>query len=343
MTKFFVSTTGSDTNPGTQALPFASLSKACSVLASGDEVEIAAGAYTLQNGSTISGKSNFKIYAAAGAVVNIQTKDTAANALLIENSSDFFVGYLEFSGVAQSVTFAEANNGRTSFQARYDGNGITARNSYDFLIQGCRVQDYPGGGISCIDCDYAQVDRCVVKRCTSYSAWGNQAISFLTAINKPGAVAGAERLKATNNVCYNNVNQIAWTLGGGNGQINEGNGIYSDTTKRSSTGVAYTGTARFEQNLLAFNGSAAIHSLNACPIVVKNNFCAANTRNVETAEIQLNATLSPSSMTNNFLSVTNTSKKFANLIGSPLPSTSGNVIRGTTAQTGVTGSNTFVS
>lgn len=52
--EYYVATTGSDSNPGTQASPFATITKAASVAAAGDTVFIRGGTYTPSSGTTFS-------------------------------------------------------------------------------------------------------------------------------------------------------------------------------------------------------------------------------------------------------------------------------------------------
>ena len=55
---YYVSTTGSDTNPGTQSLPFATINKANSVVVPGDTVYVEAGTYNQYVKTTTSGTSS---------------------------------------------------------------------------------------------------------------------------------------------------------------------------------------------------------------------------------------------------------------------------------------------
>jgi hypothetical protein len=50
-TIYYVATNGSDSNPGTQNLPFATLSKAIEKVAAGDTVNVRGGIYYLKQGS----------------------------------------------------------------------------------------------------------------------------------------------------------------------------------------------------------------------------------------------------------------------------------------------------
>lgn len=356
MTKYFVSTSGSDTNNGlTLATAYATLNKACSVLVNGDEIEVAGGIYTNQPTPAINGKNNFKIYGAPGEAPILEFNyayNSPYQGLDIKNSNDFFVSNLRFEGDVPSIPLVDAQTDQNAapgtYNRKYDKNGIQITNSYNFTFYGCIVQDFPGCGFSIIDCDNVIIDFCLVRRCTKYSKYGTQGITFLGAINAPGATSGADRLKIRNCTVYDCVNQIEWkTEVGGNGNINEGNGFYSDTTKQNrAKTVNYTGRFLFRENVGVYNGAAGVQALNSCPGKIDRSVFACNRRNVDTTvgEIQVN-NLTVEIFENAIC--TDSDRKYLSAYGTANASTSQfkyNYVRGTTLFDGTSvdsASNTF--
>lgn len=333
MTKYFVSPTGSNAEDGlTKDKAFASLSKAAQVLKSGDFVEVAGGLYKEQKPIVISGISSFLIGAAAGEIPVLEFAVESYNGFDIRNCSNFTISFIELKGAADKLTYEGALAASTTHTNKYSVNGMHIEKCYFFTIQGCRVSEFPGGGIACVECDQAKVDRCVVRSCTKYSPYGTQGITFLNAINFQGGEPNTERLTATNNICYDNYNLIPWNLGGGNQKLNEGAGLYSDTTKESKAKVPYTGTVRFENNLTVFNGAAGLHALNSAPISIVGNFIGTNTRNLNRGEIQL-TNLPSAIVKKNLFCLAEADKDYLNCSGIPSLQVSENTIRGSAKAT----------
>lgn len=295
MVKYFVATTGLDTNPGTQASPFATLRKACTVLANGDEIEVGAGTYNDQETANVNGKSNFKIYGAPGGSLPVIKYrggvNFASNAIKIVNSNNYILSGIFFQGNNPEISYNDAiadyNADKNTFDARYDMNGIVIETSYAVRILACRVEDFPGGGIGFKDCDLATADTCLIRNCTNFSKFGTQGIGFLGAVNSPGAVAGRNGLQILNCTILDCVNQIPWNSVD---RINEGFGGYSDTTKQNiAKTVTYTGKFLFRGNTVHGCGGGAFNALNSCPGQIDRNFIGGNRKNVEitTGEIQV--------------------------------------------------------
>lgn len=342
MTLYYVATTGSDSNPGTSTLPFASLSKACTMMQSGDEIDVRAGTYVDQSTANVSGKSNFKIYgtpAGAGNEPNLRYRggvNFASNAIKVVGSNNFSIEGIFFSGnnseISYSAAKADYDADPNTFDARYDMNGVVIETSYSATVKSCRVGGFPGGGIFFKDCDLVTADSNIVRNCTNFSKFGCQGISFLGAVNSPGAVSGRNGLQALGNTVENCVNQIPWNV---TNTVNEGNGIYSDTTKQNlAKTVTYTGKYLFRGNTVNLCGSAAFHALNSCPGQIDRNFTSGNRRNVEVlnGDIQVNNSQTVLMYENDF-TIANTNRNYISVLGnSNIAATAFkfNTVRGTT-------------
>lgn len=363
MVKFFVSPTGSNSNDGLSATTAkATVQAAAALIVSGrgDEVEVLPGSYPNQPTVNITGKNSFKIY---GSVPNylqgIPTLEfdsdfSATNGLKITSCYNYTISYLRIHGEAATldkstaIAFQEANP--NTFSAKYDMNGVEVRDSYNFILRGLLVQDFPGGGISCIDCDQLQLDSCIVRRCTNYSKYGTQGISILCSFNSPGAVAGATRMRITNCTSYDNVNYVKWLTG--NGLLNEGYNYYFDTTKRKTTEASgtfsYTGKALIDSCVGNAAGAGAFQALNAADVTMRNCRFDSNRQNLNPQEGVLVFNNSLFTATANIVS-TFAGRKYLSAFNTSNASTSSfsnNIVVGTTAFDGAsvtqTG-NTFVT
>ena len=138
---YYVSPTGSDTNPGTASAPFKTFAKANSVLTEGSTLNIYAGVYTEQLKITKSGTSAARITVhPIGGMVTIDRLNTASagldvrasyvtvNGLEIRNSSDICVNLAGNAITVNSLYVHHCHN-----------HGIQANNSTNIQILNSRI------------------------------------------------------------------------------------------------------------------------------------------------------------------------------------------------------------
>ena len=145
LTGYFVATTGSDSNPGTQALPWKTISKAVRTVGAGDAVYVRGGIYTEQVDITKSGTQEKPIRFLAypgeapvidGSVVNLITGDSllhlAGDWVVV---SGFEVRYSKYMGIELSGQHDVVDN---VFSHDSKETGILARGDYS-TVQNSRI------------------------------------------------------------------------------------------------------------------------------------------------------------------------------------------------------------
>jgi hypothetical protein len=112
---YYVSTSGSDTNPGTSTAPFKTFAKAVSVLAPGDTLQVMPGTYYESLRMTKSGTAAAPINVIGnGAIVNMQGSKTTGIKITgsYVNLSNFEVIRATDAGIGVSGKFITVSNNR---------------------------------------------------------------------------------------------------------------------------------------------------------------------------------------------------------------------------------------
>ena len=161
---FYVSTTGSDNNPGTLAQPWFTIQHAANVAKAGDTVNIEAGTYTstalsFSNNGSSGNPITFQNY--NGGTVNIVINDTAYDAIMLGYGPS--ANYLTFSGFNVS--------------APTDFIGIDIWGGH-INVQNCYVTNCKDTGIGAEpSATYVTVDGCTVTGTNTTPS--NEMISFV--------------------------------------------------------------------------------------------------------------------------------------------------------------------
>lgn len=130
---FYVATTGSDTNPGSKAQPFATVQKACDSLPSGGTVEIEAGTYSSGfnlNGCKPSGTVTFQnpagtnVYFAGDSTIQ-NSSNVVVQGDRIANGGGLSLGLVTISGTTAAPTSITLNNVNLYCQASTPWNVVT--------------------------------------------------------------------------------------------------------------------------------------------------------------------------------------------------------------------------
>jgi parallel beta-helix repeat protein len=135
---YYVATTGDDSNPGTQTLPFKTLTKAMGVLASGDTLYIRGGTYKEQTQWPPSGTASAQTLISNynGETVTIQPPSGRG----VFGGSDSVTSYIIING----LIFDGSNSPSSLF---IDGFGIEGPGSHHVTIQNGEIKNFPGNGM----------------------------------------------------------------------------------------------------------------------------------------------------------------------------------------------------
>ena len=308
---YYVSPSGLNTNPGTDALPFQTLGKAEALAVAGDTVFIKNGTYqnanygngkTVNNGvvlrltesgNTTAGHITFKNY--PGHSPKIQF-DGAGGITFNSGVSYIIIEGLEFEGPAAGITYAEAyakrqeaaGNGPATGDSDnyYSGRGIFGFGPHNHvIIRDCYVHDSTGSGIRFNDSDHMLIEGCTVARTCWWTRSAESGIVFAETIAASGDNTTATKMIFRRNVVHSNWNRIPFYSAGGvpNSDPPDGYPDYGTATQDyildgqglyvTRSDPAYAGTFLIENNVCVNNGKNGINVDGSPPAkaVVRHN------------------------------------------------------------------------
>ena len=213
----WVADTGNDSNPGTEAEPFATIQKGIDEVAAGDTINVAAGTYTEE--ITID-KANLTLQSESelGAIIRPSTTPTNHGAAIYISADGVTVDGFEVDGttVCNNGIYGWETSGLTIKNNKvhgavnaWDGAGISllswdnSGTVYDNLIEGNEVYDTGRMGISVMEggTNYTVTSNNTITGNTVYDVWKKA-----TAWNDGGGgiqINVAKDCSITNNVIYN--------------------------------------------------------------------------------------------------------------------------------------------
>ncbi len=281
---------GSNTNPGTEARPWATLQKAHGTLLPGQTVMVRKGTYTSAtnyavlaiNKSGLDGAPiTYRNYPGERPLVKT-TKGVNNHGIEVRDAAYIVIDGFEVEGHVKQVSYEEAkeqNDLALAYSklspvkyitAIVDSNGIsvsgkTINKTHHITIRNNVVRDTPGGGIAANFADYVTIENNRVSGTSAYSPYGTSGISFLTPYNYDTNTS-SYRLVAMNNVVSGASNLFPCNCFGFK-QPTDGNGIIIDSFNK----FTYTGRTLVANNIVFDNGGRGIHSLNTNYADIFNN------------------------------------------------------------------------
>jgi parallel beta-helix repeat protein len=224
-TMYYVATNGNDSNPGTQNLPFATLSKAIEKVAAGDTVNVRGGIYYLKQGLWIGNEKTgteserivFQSYPGEKAIIdgsNMPKKDpNDRNASQGQDAFAIAGRYIDIKG----------------FEIRQTTRiGINVWGGSNIRLQNNVIHDIRGAGIYMGYSDPSKVTDIIVE--------GNQVYNTCLVNNPPSesggwpsaiSASGNGNIRITNNKVYNNYGE-GIAFGSGSGALISGNTVYDN-------------------------------------------------------------------------------------------------------------------
>ncbi|MFF0189046.1 sigma-70 family RNA polymerase sigma factor [Streptomyces sp. NPDC005244] len=289
---YFVSSHGSDSNPGTSATsPFRTLQKAADLASPGDVVAIMKGTYTEPHkGANVltikrSGRPGapitFTAYPGQRAVLNPKT---AWNGISVYGASHIVITNLEVKGNNAALSLAEAERSSSKTDPTYNTNCISVEKNresgafpHHVDIIGNLVHDCAGGGISAIEADHINIIGNHVHSNAWYTVYGSSGISVLTPRDTGAGDPRAYKIRITGNRVHDNETKVKWE---GCRCYSDGNGIIVDTTKGDPGRgrPAYNGRVLVADNLSYDNGGSGIHAYKSQHVDIVHNTAYLNGR-----------------------------------------------------------------
>jgi hypothetical protein len=212
MSLFYVATTGSNANPGTEGSPFLTLDYALSLpaLAPGDTIHIAAGTYADYADTAINGTSSNRINIVGAGVGNtiITGLLTIENDYYTVSGITFSLFYLKISGVADTDNGSYNSVENCAFTANTQGvyvfsntpNGLFGPSNN--TIRNCSFFSSVGNGMASIGGHHNAVENCTFTNNRGYDAIRTGGIgnvfrgNTFTGINNPIVVSVASAISS---------------------------------------------------------------------------------------------------------------------------------------------------
>ncbi|MFF3883578.1 sigma-70 family RNA polymerase sigma factor [Streptomyces sp. NPDC001914] len=289
---YFVSSSGSDSNPGTSAgSPFRTLQKAADLAGPGDVVAVMNGTYTEpRKGSNVltvkrSGRPGapitFTAYPGHRPVLNPKT---AWNGISVYGASHIVIKNLEVKGNNAALSLADAERSSSKTDPTYNTNCISVEKNresgafpHHVDIIGNLVHDCPGGGISAIEADHVDIIGNHVHSNAWFTVYGTSGISILTPHDTGGSDPRTYGIRITGNRVHDNETKVKWE---GCRCYSDGNGIIVDTTKGDPERgrPAYNGRVLVANNISYDNGGSGIHAYKSRHVDIVHNTAYLNGR-----------------------------------------------------------------
>lgn len=289
---YFVSSGGSDSNPGTSAgSPFRTLQKAADLAGPGDVVAVMNGTYTEpRKGSNVltikrSGRPGapitFTAYPGHRPVLNPKT---AWNGISVYGASHIVITNLEVKGNNAALSLADAERSSSKTDPTYNTNCISVEKNresgafpHHVDITGNLVHGCAGGGISAIEADHVDIIGNHVHSNAWFTVYGTSGISVLTPRDTGGGDPRTYRIRITGNRVHDNETKVKWE---GCRCYSDGNGIIVDTTKGDPERgrPAYNGRILVANNISYDNGGSGIHAYKSQHVDIVHNTAYLNGR-----------------------------------------------------------------
>ncbi|MEU5771416.1 sigma-70 family RNA polymerase sigma factor [Streptomyces asoensis] len=289
---YFVSSSGSDSNPGTSSTsPLRTPQKAADLAGPGDVVAVMNGTYTEpRKGSNVltikrSGRPGapitFVAYPGHRPVLNPRT---AWNGISVYGASHIVIKNLEVKGNNAALSLADAERSSSKTDPTYNTNCITVEKNresgafpHHVDITGNLVHGCAGGGISAIEADHVNIIDNHVHSNSWFTVYGASGISVLTPRDTGGNTPRTYKIRITGNRVHDNETKVKWE---GCQCYSDGNGIIVDTTKGDPKRArpAYNGRVLVANNVSYDNGGSGIHAYKSQHVDIVHNTAYLNGR-----------------------------------------------------------------
>jgi hypothetical protein len=298
-TTWYVSGTGSDSNPGNSInAPFATLQAGANHTQPGDTVMVLNGTYTVPcNGCdvvdiTTSGTAAAPItYQAYPGQAPLVDSTNGWSGFSIQASYIVVAGF-EVAGGRQAITLSYARRNKNNLSNyRTSANGIQVGCSgganpptYSHVtIENNYVHDQPGAGIATCYADYITIQNNISALNAYWSPYASSGISIWE-MRDTDSYTGYKNVILANQ-SYENQEFIPFYAVG---KITDGNGIIVDDNKNTqSNNVPYGGRTLVANNISYLNGGSGIHAYSSAHVDIVYNTAYLNNQTKSLNEGQI--------------------------------------------------------
>ena len=240
---YYVDPNGSDSNGGSQASPFETITYAATIAKAGDTVYVDDGTYPETIKFPNSGTSGAPITFEAVNMQGAKIDGTGNNTVNLDGQS--YINIIGFEVTADQNSFCIVSTGGSHT-----------------IVENNLVHDCGASGIQLNQGDYRTIQGNTVYRCAFYSDLDGSGISIYEPVASDSAL-GFHNVVA-NNISYAN-NNLA-------GAVSDGEGIIIDDTQHTQDGgTPYTEPTLVQNNLVYGNGGMGIKAYYSDYVTVRNN------------------------------------------------------------------------
>lgn len=273
---FYVAPSGSDGNPGSFALPWATINKAAQTMLPGQSVYVRDGTYTgvYVNRSGTPGKPiSFRAY--PGAKPKIVITEINSPGFLLEGASYININGFDLDYKVPGVENANGKRWEGGITIKENNYGATPVRSHHVTVTNNRVHGFPGGGIGSGLADYVRIEGNTIWETALWSEYDTSAISLYQNV-EADFLPGFHNVIRGNTV-FKNENKVPGT-GIGSTTITDGNCIIIDDSRLTQKFLedktkypAYKSYTLIENNICAGNGGRGVHVFSSDNVLVRHN------------------------------------------------------------------------
>jgi parallel beta-helix repeat protein len=284
---FYVAPTGSDANPGSFALPWATINKAAQTMLPGQTVYVRAGTYTgvyINRSGTLGKPISFRAY--PGAKPKIVITEINSPGFLLQGASYINIDGFDLDYKVPGVENANGKRWEGGISIDVNTYGAKPVRSHHVNITNNRVHGFPGGGIGSGLADYIRIEGNTIWETALWSEYDTSAISLYQNV-EADFLPGFHNVIRGNTV-FKNENKVPGT-GIGSTTITDGNCIIIDDSRLTQKFLedktkypAYKSYTLIENNICAGNGGRGVHVFSSDNVLVRHNTLY---KNLQTADV----------------------------------------------------------
>lgn len=309
----YVSTGGSDANPGTPASPLLTLQEAADRAVAGDTIYLRGGRYfNAEYGSSFEARRY-------NSLVRITRSGTVGDWITIRPYGNEYAQLIsDVNGIAltgtrywrlQGLEIAGTNRSLsrdislslwwvdTGAESRILGRGVAMNGSYDIEIRDCVIHDFPGAGLSNNGGAYITLADSIVYDNAWWSTSGTHGFANSQPVTQDDADTTSVKLAMQRNLVFGNQSSMISHVFAKKLvklTIDEGNGLHMQ-----NNGNGFVGRFLAEDNLSLFNGKAGLGLNTVDGGIIRNNAFYQNAQAVPGAGELLLQTSSSASVVDN--------------------------------------------
>jgi parallel beta-helix repeat protein len=273
---FYVSPTGKDINPGSFALPWATINKAAQTMLPGQSVYVRDGTYTgvYVNRSGTPGKPiSFRAY--PGAKPKIVITEINSPGFLLQGASYINIDGFDLDYKVPGVENANGKRWEGGITIDVNTSGAKPVRAHHINITNNRVHGFPGGGIGSGLADYIRIEGNTIWETALWSEYDTSGISLYQNV-EVDFLPGFHNVIRGNTV-FKNENEVPGT-GIGSTTITDGNCIIIDDSRLTQKFLddktkypPYKSYTLIENNICAGNGGRGVHVFSSDNVLVRHN------------------------------------------------------------------------